>query len=63
MLTVTVSDDGTGLSGQPGNGIGLSNIRAQLAARYGEHAKLQIESGASGGVIASIRVPLAGVTA
>lgn len=61
-LTVTVSDDGAGLSGQPGNGIGLSNIRAQLAARYGEHAKLQIASGASGGVIASIRVPLAGVT-
>ncbi|MBD9478256.1 histidine kinase [Pseudoxanthomonas sp. PXM02] len=58
-LRVRVSDDGAGL--QPGlsTGMGLANVREQLAARYGTQAMFSLTAGDSGrGVCAEIRVPI-----
>ena len=59
VLRVQVRDDGAGL--QPGlsTGVGLTNVREQLAARYGTRAAFALASAAGGrGVCAEIRVPL-----
>ncbi|WP_284448778.1 sensor histidine kinase [Pseudoxanthomonas mexicana] len=58
-LRVQVRDDGAGL--QPGlsAGVGLANVREQLAARYGARAAFVLSPAAEGrGVCAEIRVPL-----
>jgi sensor histidine kinase YesM len=57
-LTVRVTDDGVGLSMGLGNGLGLRNIREQLAVRYGESAMLALSSRPEGGTVASIQIPL-----
>lgn len=59
-LLVRVLDDGVGLPTGPGGGLGLRNIREQLALNYGEHAALSICGRTEGGTIASILLPLAG---
>ncbi len=56
-ITVTVSDNGMGLSAGLGHGVGLSNIRTQLALKYGGRAALSLMSGAEGGAVASIDIP------
>lgn len=56
-LTVTVTDNGMGLSAGLGHGVGLSNIRAQLALKYGGRAALSLMSGAEGGAVASVDIP------
>lgn len=61
-LRVQVRDDGAGL--QPGlsTGVGLANVREQLAARYGARAAFVLSPAAEGrGVCAEIRVPLGSV--
>ena len=61
-LRVEVRDDGAGL--QPGlsTGVGLANVREQLAARYGARAAFVLSPAAEGrGVCAEIRVPLGSV--
>ena len=61
-LRVQVRDDGAGL--QPGlsTGVGLANVREQLAARYGARAAFVQSPAAEGrGVCAEIRVPLGSV--
>ena len=61
-LRVQVRDDGAGL--QPGlsTGVGLANVREQLAARYGARAAFVLSPAAQGrGVCAEIRVPLGSV--
>ena len=61
-LRVQVRDDGAGL--QPGlsTGVGLANVREQLAARYGARAAFVMSPAAEGrGVCAEIRVPLGSV--
>ncbi len=61
-LRVQVGDDGAGL--QPGlsTGVGLANVREQLAARYGARAAFVLSPAAEGrGVCAEIRVPLGSV--
>lgn len=58
-LRVQVRDDGAGL--QPGlsTGVGLANVREQLAARYGARAAFVLSPAAEcRGVCAEIRVPL-----
>jgi LytS/YehU family sensor histidine kinase len=56
-LEVTVSDDGIGFGPTAGgSGVGLVNIRRQLATRYGDRARLLLEQGGSG-VRAQISVP------
>ena len=56
-LEVTVSDDGVGFEATAGgSGVGLVNIRRQLAARYGDGARLTLEQQAIG-VCAQIILP------
>ena len=57
MLSVSVTDDGAGL--QPGlsHGLGLANIREQLALRYQHKARLEVDPRPEGGTIARIFIP------
>ena len=59
-LQLTVADTGRGLAGAAsGTGVGLANIRARLAALYGERAGLRLQSNSPRGVAAIITLPLA----
>jgi sensor histidine kinase YesM len=58
VIAATVIDNGVGLPTGLGHGLGLQNIREQLAFRYGEHATLSLSSPAEGGAVACIRLPL-----
>ncbi|HEY6879434.1 MAG TPA: ATP-binding protein, partial [Polyangiales bacterium] len=55
-LRVHVIDDGVGLRDSCGSGIGLNNVREQLHARYGEHAKFTLSGAARGGACATIEI-------
>nr|WP_254696321.1 ATP-binding protein [Lysobacter enzymogenes] len=57
-LELEVADDGVGLRTGVGGGVGLANVRAQLAARFGERATLQLCSRREGGTLAQVRLPL-----
>jgi signal transduction histidine kinase len=57
-LTVRVADTGAGLRQSSGTGAGLANLRARLAALYGEAANLSIEANVPRGICATIVVPL-----
>jgi sensor histidine kinase YesM len=57
---VRVIDNGVGLSGALGHGLGLRNVREQLALRYGDRATLSLVSPLEGGTIACIQIPLDG---
>jgi sensor histidine kinase YesM len=57
-IVVRVVDDGVGLKTGFAHGLGLRNVREQLAVRYGEHAALSLSSSRAGGVTACIRLPL-----
>jgi sensor histidine kinase YesM len=57
QLAVSVTDDGVGLRTGAGGGLGLNNIREQLAARFREQGALIIRGRTVGGAIATIRVP------
>jgi sensor histidine kinase YesM len=57
QLAVSVTDDGVGLRTGIGGGLGLNNIREQLAARFRQQGALVIRGRTVGGVIATIRVP------
>jgi len=57
QLEIQVRDSGAGFGEAPGNGIGLSNIRARLAALFGEAGHLDIAEHADGGVLATLRIP------
>jgi signal transduction histidine kinase len=59
QLAVSVIDDGVGLQPGIGIGVGLENIRQQLAARYGAHGELVIRNRPAGGLAATIRIPCA----
>jgi sensor histidine kinase YesM len=56
-IIVSVTDNGAGLSAGLGHGVGLSNIRAQLALKYGDRATLSLMSNADGGAVASVDIP------
>lgn len=57
-LEVSVLDDGAGLREGAGGGIGLANIRAQLAARYQDRAELSLQGRETDGVAARIVIPI-----
>lgn len=57
-ITTSVIDNGVGLSTVVGHGLGLRNVREQLALRYGERAALSLVTPPEGGAIASIQIPL-----
>jgi LytS/YehU family sensor histidine kinase len=62
-LTLSVADNGRGLIAASGSGVGLANIRARLAALYGERAALRLEANSPRGVVATVSLPLVGETA
>jgi hypothetical protein len=58
QLKVEVADTGAGLRQVSGSGAGLANLRARLAALYGETASLAIEANVPQGIRATIAVPV-----
>lgn len=58
QLRVLVSDDGTGLADQMGQGFGLANIHERLQLLYGDAASLAVTAAQCGGVTAALSVPL-----
>jgi sensor histidine kinase YesM len=60
-LLITVSDDGRGVSGEAQAGrerFGLGNTRARLEALYGDHQRLELTNGPTGGARVSLEIPL-----
>ncbi|HEX7157030.1 MAG TPA: histidine kinase [Burkholderiaceae bacterium] len=60
LLTIEVADGGRGLRADRPPGVALANIRDRLAAKYGSHAELTLHPNGPRGVIARLRLPLAG---
>ncbi len=56
-LEVSVSDTGRGFVQSPGGGTGLANIRARLAALFGDAAALSLAQNAPHGITATIALP------
>ncbi|KFN48621.1 sensor histidine kinase [Arenimonas composti] len=56
-LVVSVVDDGAGLQPGIGSGVGLANVREQLAARFGDAASLSLRGLAGRGAVAEIAIP------
>src|SRR5204862_985587 len=57
-LRLSVADTGRGLTADSGSGVGLANVRARLAALYGEGATLRLEANVPRGVVAIISLPM-----
>jgi sensor histidine kinase YesM len=57
-LELKVADDGVGLAQAGGDGLGLANIRARLAALYGPGGMLAVQGEVGAGVTATLRIPL-----
>ncbi|MBN8474491.1 histidine kinase [Sulfuritalea sp.] len=57
-LRISVADDGVGIAEAPGEGVGLSNIRARLLALYGPAARLEVAAKVGAGVTATLDLPL-----
>ncbi len=57
-LRVRVVDDGAGLQPGIGGGMGLANVREQLAHRFGARARLSLEPANGHGAVAQIELPL-----
>lgn len=60
LLSVSVVDDGVGLTEQAGQGTGLANIAERLQLLYGRKASLFVEPGDGQGVRAVLTVPAVG---
>ncbi|HJQ64713.1 MAG TPA: histidine kinase, partial [Burkholderiales bacterium] len=58
-LRVTVADTGAGLQRTSGTGSGLANLRARIAALYGDAGSLAFEANVPRGIRATIAVPVA----
>lgn len=57
-LEVSVADTGAGLRASGGTGAGVANLRARLAAMYGDAASLELSANAPRGIRATIVVPI-----
>jgi signal transduction histidine kinase len=57
-LRVGVADTGAGFRSNSGTGAGLANLRARLAALYGEAGALELEANTPRGIRATIVVPI-----
>ena len=59
-LEVVVIDDGAGLAmaASGGSGVGLVNLRRQLAARFGSRARFTLESCSPKGACATVVIPM-----
>jgi len=58
-LLLSVVDTGVGFAPGSGAGTGLANIRARLAAQFGDRASLELENNDPSGVTSKIAIPLA----
>jgi sensor histidine kinase YesM len=58
FLEVAVADDGVGFRARSGHGVGLANVRARLETLFGASGALELASRETGGVIATMRLPL-----
>lgn len=56
-LCIQVVDNGVGFGGTAGGGTGVANVRARLAALYGNAARLVLEENRTGGVTATLEMP------
>jgi two-component sensor histidine kinase len=56
-IVVSVIDRGVGLRPGLGDGMGLANLRAQLAAQFGARGQFSITGGMEGGTVATLVVP------
>ena len=59
VIEVSVADDGAGLREGLSSGVGLANIRSQLALRYGANATLTLQGRDGGGAVAALSIPIA----
>jgi signal transduction histidine kinase len=57
-LQVWVSDTGRGLAESSGSGVGLANISTRLSSLYGAKARLLLTQNATGGVTATLELPV-----
>ncbi len=57
-LMLSVADTGVGFALGSGAGIGLANIRARLAAQFGDRAQLMLANNEFGGCTSAIELPL-----
>ena len=57
-LLVQVVDDGAGLQPGLGGGMGLANVREQLASRFGARADFRLRPLSGQGVSAEISIPM-----
>lgn len=57
-MVLTVADDGVGLAPSSGAGLGLTNIRARLAALYGPGGRLDVSGEVGSGATATLEIPL-----
>jgi two-component system, LytTR family, sensor kinase len=60
QLILSVTDDAPKSVRQPGSGIGLTNVRDRLQARYGSAAQLDLREGKKGGFEVHMSLPLSG---
>jgi len=61
LLVLSVRDNGVGLDTpkkRKGNGVATQNIRERLASRYGERARLLLQSAPPRGTLATLQIPL-----
>ncbi len=57
-VEIAVADNGAGLGGAyAGSGVGIANVRARLAARYGAAATLDLAENPGGGVTVRLSIP------
>ena len=67
VLSLTVRDDGPGLSTAAkvgnGNGLGLANTRARLEQLYGDKQRFSVSDHPDGGVVVEIVIPFETVAA
>lgn len=57
-LSVSVADDGVGLNGHRGDGVGLANTRSRLELLYPDRHAMHVGERAGGGVECRITLPL-----
>jgi LytS/YehU family sensor histidine kinase len=56
-VKLSVADTGRGFVAESGGGVGLANLRAQLAALYGKDAALTLRANVPRGMVATITLP------
>lgn len=58
VLRIEIRDSGIGLRDVSEAGVGLSNVRNRLSSLFGGRGNLSLQSGAQGGTVAALQLPL-----